>query len=119
MTIVHIAKLKRLYIVLLCMLCVTAYSYGEVRFSDIASEINGISYERTPSLRLDVFNDIKTRPFNFPGDIALTPVRSRGLPGVVVYDYDYDNDGDQDVYVTNGPGGLMRFTKINGLKPVN
>jgi len=102
MTIIQIAKLKRLYVFLLCMLCLTTYSYGEVRFSDIASEINGITYQRTPSLRLEVFNDIKTRPFNFPGDIALTPVRSRGLAGVVVFDY--DNDGDQDIYVTNGPG---------------
>ena len=93
---------KKFYAVFLGTLCM-ASSHAQVEFSEISTTSIGINYERVPSLRAQVFEEVRSRPFNFPADIALTPVRSRGTPGVVIFDY--DNDGDQDIYVTNGPGG--------------
>ncbi len=41
--------------------------------------------------------------FNSAVDGSTMPFKSRGAPGVAVFDY--DNDGDQDIYVSNGIGG--------------
>ncbi|MBL1294035.1 MAG: CRTAC1 family protein [Thiotrichales bacterium] len=93
---------KKLFAMIFCTLCMSSL-HAQVEFNEIATTSIGINFERVPSLRAQVFDEIRSRPFNFPVDIALTPVRSRGTPGIVMFDY--DNDGDQDIYVTNGPGG--------------
>jgi len=75
-----------------------------VKFHDIAAgDGSGISYRRTRSPRDQLMQAIKDSGFfAFPEDLNLTPLKSRGAPGIAVFDY--DNDGDMDVYVTNGPG---------------
>lgn len=74
-----------------------------VTFSDIANNGGaGIGYRRTKSNSDATFDAIKLRPVYALPDIAASPLKSRGAPGVAVLDY--DGDGDQDLYVTNGPG---------------
>ncbi|MFP3940803.1 MAG: CRTAC1 family protein [Thermoanaerobaculia bacterium] len=45
--------------------------------------------------------DAFTSPFPMP-TLACVPQKSRGAPGVCIFDH--DGDGDQDLYVPNGPG---------------
>jgi len=77
---------------------------GPVRFHDIAVDGGaGIAYRRVRSPRDELLQKIKDSGFfAFPDDANSMPLKSRGAPGVAVFDY--DGDGDQDIYVTNGPG---------------
>ena len=76
---------------------------GDIVFEDIAAgDGAGISFRRERSLSDAAFDLIKQQPlYTFP-DLLVTPLKSRGAPGVAVFDF--DRDGDQDLYVTNGPG---------------
>jgi len=72
-------------------------------FVDVAANpATGLTYERTPSAREAVFEALRQQPFYTLADVAFSPIKARGAPGIALIDY--DGDGDLDVYVTNGPG---------------
>lgn len=76
-----------------------------VTFADIAIEPNsGIDeYRRAESPDRDaLFDVLRQQPTYTFDDLPATPLKSRGAPGVALFDY--DGDGDEDIYVTNGPG---------------
>lgn len=60
----------------------------------------GISYRRTESPRDAIWDAIKNQPLFTFADRR--PLKSRGVPGVAVFDF--DRDGGLDIYVANGPG---------------
>ena len=71
-----------------------------ITFEDI-TERSGIDYRRRPSSRYDVIRDYQLNGFA-AAEMASSPLKARGAPGVALFDY--DRDGDVDIYVTNGPG---------------
>lgn len=82
-----------------------ALADGGITYTDIAAtpSSSGLAYDRTPSMRDSIFEQIKAQPqYDLSTDLVVTPLKSRGAPGIAVFDY--DGDGDQDIYVTNGPG---------------
>jgi hypothetical protein len=87
---------------------VSAWADGGVLFNDIAAGDNaGITYRRSPSLRLAnkqwiTANSPWPTPQFFQLRNNMSPQKGTGSPGVAILDY--DDDGDLDVYVTNGPG---------------
>lgn len=79
-----------------------------VTFQDIVRDnTTGISYERSRSSRDDIFTAIKEQKFYTVNDMNNTPLKSRGAPGVAIFDY--DKDGDLDIYVTNGPNASNKL----------
>ncbi len=76
---------------------------GGVTFVDLAAaDGSSISYRRAPSPRNALFDQLKAQPVYTLADLAATPLKARGAPGVALFDY--DRDGDLDIYATNGPG---------------
>ena len=76
-----------------------------ITFTDIAANDDaGITYRRQRSASDQIFTNLKGIPgeptYGF-SEVLLTPIHSRGVPGVAIFDF--DNDGDEDIYVTNGP----------------
>lgn len=76
----------------------------DIQFTDIAKlPESGISYQRTKSDHDALWDEVRSLPkasfFDFG---SRAPVRSKGVPGVAVFDF--DRDGDLDIYVPNGPG---------------
>jgi len=78
------------------LLCVTSDVMAGVTFTDIAEgDHAGIAYRRIRSQISGLFDAIKLRPVYSFNDNVNTPFRSRGAPGVAIFDY--DRDGDLDV----------------------
>ncbi len=93
-----------LALLIMSLVAVPATASGTpITFDDIATgDGAGIDYRRQRSLSDANFDLIKQQPvYTFP-DLLVTPLKSRGAPGVAILDFDLD--GDQDLYVTNGPG---------------
>ncbi|MDD9932433.1 MAG: CRTAC1 family protein [Myxococcales bacterium] len=97
---------RRIALALLVGLIVTphrASADGGITFTDIAAHGGaGITYSRGESPRDAIFDQLKSQPVYTMADVAITPLKSRGAPGVAILDH--DGDGDEDIYVTNGPG---------------
>lgn len=85
------------------------FADGGVVFQDIAAGGGaGFDYERVPSVRFALLDDVIAQspipiPLFFSQVRPLeTPQKGRGAPGVAIFDYDLD--GDLDIYATNGSG---------------
>jgi len=76
---------------------------NSVSFHDIAANDGaGISYRRVESARDRIWDALKAQPVLSASRLGMVPLKSRGAPGVAIFDC--DEDGDPDLYVTNGPG---------------
>ncbi|MEO0425760.1 MAG: CRTAC1 family protein, partial [Pseudomonadota bacterium] len=96
------ARLVALYVATVLFTTHAAVAAAQVTFQDIARDpASGLSYRRAPSARDALFDTLKARDRYLSEDIPFTPMKSRGAPGVAIFDH--DGDGDLDVYVTNGP----------------
>jgi len=82
----------------------TAAAVGSpITFSDVAADGGaGISYRRTASDRYAVIEGYLSAGQMAADVVPVSPLKSRGAPGVALLDY--DRDGYLDIYVTNGPG---------------
>ena len=81
----------------------SVYADNGVKFTDIAANNGaGIDYRRTASPSEAIWDALKQQEVLLLEDTVMIPGKSRGAPGVALFDFDLD--GDVDIYVTNGPG---------------
>ncbi|MEO1339171.1 MAG: hypothetical protein AAFV29_26245, partial [Myxococcota bacterium] len=87
---------------LVIVMTVPSSSPGSL-FTEISTDsAYGLNYRRTPSASSAILDNIKAQPFFTFADLDVSPLKSRGAPGVALADF--DGDGSLDIYVTNGPG---------------
>lgn len=99
---------QNLYLCLISILATVAFPNAvaseEIEYTNIV-EFSGsdVDYRRTPSLHHVYWYAFVLQHVISKFEFATEgPIKSRGAPGVALFDY--DRDGDTDIYVTNGPG---------------
>lgn len=96
-------KSTLIFLVLLSLSFSTSAQRNGITFTDIAAgDGAGIVYRRGASAINAAYDAFKqSQPTFTQAEIRTAPVKSRGAPGVAIFDFDLDND--LDIYVTNGP----------------
>ncbi len=99
----RIWKSALIFLVLLGLGFSASAQRNGIAFTDIAaSDGAGIIYRRGASAINATYDAFKRSQSTFTqAEIRTAPVKSRGAPGVAIFDFDLDND--LDIYVTNGP----------------